>query len=435
MTDVLRRPYPPIPKKPIIGRFFIMIAALTSPPALGEKWTAATAHEHLLADSRLNAITDAERQRVHARARASLPRENPFFGFQREQSFGSTTAQVAERTYSGGADSYIWLGQTLDFSFRRELLNEAGARRANAEGLIGEKRKIERLLTFDAVFFAVVADTHRLRAHDSWLARLDELAARTAARETKGDASHYDLLRIQRERRKAEQARMRIELAREGNLAELRVWLDDPAAEIADDVVLAPARLNPHKTTPRPLLAQVFDERKKALAIEEAAAGRWFLPPVTVTLGGKTAEGYLSGILPDTLEAGYYATLQVPLPVFERGDDEREAIASARRSAELSAALLTDDVARKAESARAVSVKALDAVEAHRSAAKEHGNALVRTARAAWAGGELPLLALLEAERSVLDDALIAIDLTSTARQAELLHRALYAQSSRRRQP
>ncbi len=418
-------------RKPILGRFLAVLVTAATPAVHAKTWTLDAAHEHLMKDGRLDALTEAERDRVRAEARAALPRENPFVGLQREQSFGAT-AQGGGLTYSGSADSYVWLGQTIDFSFRRGLLDDAGARRANAEGLVGEARKVERLLAFDTLFFRVVADTQRLRAHNSWLARLDELAARIEAREAKGDASRYEVLRIERERRRAEQARLKTELARDADLAEMRAWLNDPDAELADDVTLVPLRAPAAGTPPRPLLARAWDERKKALTIEEEAAGRWYLPPVTVSLGGKTNEGYLGGGLPGSLEAGYYATLQVPLPVFERGDDKREALASARRSAELSAELETDHVARKAEAARALSSKALDALAAHRAAASERGEALVKTARAAWAGGELPLLALLEAERSVLDDELVAIDLTSTARQADLVRRALRFQAAPR---
>lgn len=437
MTDTCRHLRWRTGGKPIPGRFFVVLVLVVAVAsgAHAETWTLEAAHERLLKDGRVDALTDASRARVRAEARAALPRDNPFLGAQREQSFGATT-QGGGLTYSGGADSYIWLGQTIDLSFRRGLLDDAGARRANAEGLVGEARKVERLLAFDALFFAVVADSERLRAHDVWLARLDDLSARTEAREAKGDASRYEVLRIERERRKAEQARLKTELAREAGIAELRAWLDDPAAELADNVALAPPRAPDAGAPLRPLLAQAWDERKQALAIEEEAAGRWYLPPVTVSLGGKTAEGYLGAsvqgaLLPGTLEAGYYATVQVPLPVFERGDDKRQALASARRSAELSAELETQRVTRKLEATRALSATALDALAAHRAAASKRGGALVRTARAAWAGGELSLLALLEAERSVHDDELVAIDLTSTARQADLVHRALQAQSSR----
>jgi hypothetical protein len=68
---------------------------------------------------------------------------------------------------------------------------------------------------------------------------------------------------------------------------------------------------------------------------------------------------------------------------------------------------------------------ALRALAEHDARVAERSEGLVKTARAAWGGGELSLLALLEAERTTLDDELAALELTTTARTAQLAHVAL----------
>jgi outer membrane protein TolC len=409
-------------KKPIAARYFGVIAlTLLAAPATARTWTLEDAREQVLAAGRYQELLDAAADVERARGRAALLRQNPFIGAQHEHSIGGG--------FSGVAEDYLWLGHTFDLSGRRGALEDAGERRASAARLGGEARRRAALLAFETLFFEVLADERTVRALDAWVARLQELARRTRAREEQGDASRYDVLRLEREIVRAQQEQTRTQVSRSGALAQLATWLDSDPSTMKIVGEVRPGAPPSRGSPPRPLSAHALDEEAKALALEHEATERWYLPPITATAGGKTVFGNPGA--PPTAEVGYLLTLQVPLPVFERGDARREELEAARRSAAAEAEAMTHDVRLRAASARAVWERALRALEEHDARVTERSESLVRTARAAWTGGELPLLALLEAERTTLDDELVSIELGRTARAAQLAYATLMMEAPR----
>jgi cobalt-zinc-cadmium efflux system outer membrane protein len=395
-------------KKPVTARFLCLaILLLGAGPSAAEAWTVERGHAHLLEHGAFAELKEASAARARARGRAALPRNNPFIGYQREALFG------------GDAEDFLWLGGTLDLSLRRGLLEEAGARRATAAELVGDARVRDALLTFDRLFYAALSASERLDAFAAWVSRLDELARRTRAREAQGDASRYDVLRVEREIVKARQARVHAELARVAKRTELAVWLGDSPDALELQGELRPPAAPTAPATPRPLEARALYEEARARDAERDAASRWYLPPITATAGGKTLNG------PGGRELGYLFTLQVPIPVLERLDARRAALAADRRVVEVEAHHETHHAATRAAAALAVWRRALGALDERRSRVTERADALVKTARAAWGGGELSLLALLEAERTTLDDKLADIALKEAARDAQLTHAAL----------
>lgn len=415
----------PVKKKPTTARFVLLgglLFLLFSSTAFAGTWTLAAAKARLRTEGRFEEIADAAAAQATATGRSALPWSNPFVGYQREQSFGSTATGGA---LSGTSEDYLWIGQTFDFSFRRGLLEDAGGQRATAAKLRTEERRRNVLLRFEQLFFQAIASAEREKSFSQWLRRLEELASKTRAREAQGDASRYDVLRIEREMILVAQRREELELHRTAQLAELAAWLEDDEKSIVLDGEVRPG---PAPSTaaeaPRPLLAQALDEEAGALALEQAASGRWYLPPVTATAGGKTVFSQPT-VGPAAVELGYLVTLQVPIPAFNRGGARRDELAAARRMAKAEAAMEIHHVHRRLAASRAVWARALIALDEHRSRASDRAQTLVKTARAAWAGGELSLLALLEAERTRLDDELVAINLSIAARNAQLSYAAL----------
>lgn len=408
-------------KKPMTHRFLVVALALAAPTARAATWTAQDAREHVLADDRFVELIEAAGDAERASGRAALPHNNPFLGAQHEQSFGDG--------WTGTTEEFVWVGQTFDLSFRRPLLEEAGERRARAAALSGEARRREALLAFERRFYAALAAQNRTRALDRWVERLDELARRTRVREQQGDASRYDVLRIERELVLARRERARADLARAAALEVVAGWLDDNPETIEVTGELAPETASAAAAAPRPLPALALDAEVEALAREHEAADRWYLPPVTATAGGKTILGNPGST--QTPEVGPLLILQVPLPVFERGDARRAELRAAQRLASARAELLSRAAARRAAAARATWERALAALRTHEEEVAARSEGLVKTARAAWGGGELSLLALLEAERTTLDDELAAIELGALARDAQLTWTALTMEAPR----
>lgn len=419
-----RRPYPwpggGPPRKPRADRFLVTVrvetlvvtlALFTHLAAAAETWTLDAAVQKALASAGFDELSRASAARERAEGAATLPMNNPFLGYQREQSFGLG--------WTGTAEDYLWLGQTVDLSFRQGLYEEAGERRAEAALLVVEDRRRTIAARIAQHYVTTLAFTERVAARQRWTERLTALADTLRAREQAGDASRYDVLRIERELALAGQRLDddRISLSR--TRSELAAWLaDDPDAMILVGP-LPPDAPSSGAAVPRPPAALALDEEVRALSLEEQAAGRWYLPPVTVTAGGKTV------FAPNVAEVGYLVTAQFPLPVFERNQDRRAALAAARRVRSAEAELLAMEVERAAAAAVVEWTSALRALRAHLERSAERSEALRATAQAAWSGGELSLLALLEAERALIDDDLSGIDLALRARLAQLEHAAL----------
>lgn len=405
-----------VSRKPITGRFLVALVVVVAHPSLAETWTLETAQRRVLERADLDGLADAAAARERAAGAAALPRDNPFLGYQREQSFGAAD--------TGTAEDYLWLGHTFDLSLRRGLYEEAGERRAEAARYLVVDRRRELAAGVASLYASALSQQRAAGSQRRWLSRLRELASTTRAREQAGDASRYDVLRVEREVAVAEQRLHEAEVELSRLEGELSTWLADAPGTMTLTGDLAPGPAPTSGEVPRAPSALALDEEARALALEQDAAGRWFLPPVTVTAGGKTV------LAPGVVEAGYLLTAQVPLPLFERNQALAAELAAARRVNAAEAELRARDVERAAAGAVAAWGRAMDALAAHEQRVAGRSSELIETARAAFSGGELSLLALLEAERAALDDERTTADLALRARLAQVRHSALTSEVS-----
>jgi cobalt-zinc-cadmium efflux system outer membrane protein len=242
-----------------------------------------------------------------------------------------------------------------------------------------------------------------------------------SARQRAGDASGYD--------------RHRIEL----EVAAVRDLARAAAVEENERRAAALALLGPeHRSLPRcsgtvgdmhreseheGLLEQLGQRRgdlradrleSEAAALQRRAAGRRWLPEPTVAGGVQLLDAGRPGS-----RNGYVARVELPLPLFQRGQGERA------RSEALKA--LTD--ARRAAAEREAHSR-LDALEVAATERRERlavfrkevvgrAEALQQMAKAAYHGGAADLLVLVDAERAARDARLAAIDLALEVVQAE----------------
>jgi len=350
------------------------------------------------------------------RARSDVMRErrwpNPTLDYTRES--------------AGEAEQFLTLSQSFDFSGRRALRRRAAELRVEATQQEVAEQQLDLARIVRSEFSRSANQQELVRALTEWSKKIGA-AAETAARlQAGGEVSGYDRRRLERERIGAE-ARLAAErgalVAAQRRLAGLLgvehldgVTLQQPAPpEIPADAELT-ARI-----AQRPDVAAI-EKRIEAATLEGQAARRWRVPLFDLTAGMKNTD-VASGAI---LGAG------VSLPIFNRSQGEL-----LRTNAELAildaqrALLVTRsraEVGGLAAEARALR----NAARLFRERALPTSERLTATAEAAYRAGEVGILELLDAYRSVLDAALETTSLEQRARDAEIaLLRALGARESR----
>jgi cobalt-zinc-cadmium efflux system outer membrane protein len=334
---------------------------------------------------------------------------NPIAAYSREQTYGGPVASY---------DNYVLLSQSVDVSGRRALRGDAGERRVEAARDRGRMTRLGIEAVVRITFHDVVAGEARVAALRDSLRRVERLAAATAQREKAGDASGYDRMRLERER---ESVAARL-AAQEGHLERARARLEGLLGA-RSPVQVSGTLLPPDSVAPsdaivglvalRPDL-KALGEDAVAADLDARASGRWWIPDLTLTAGYKG-----TGVVGEQVN-GYVAGIAIPLPFFDRAQDEAARSEGRARQARgrlrLEADLATADV-------RGLSLEAArlaDAARRFRGDATSTSARLLVTAEAAYRGGELGVLELVDAQRSALDADLQAIDLESAARRARI---------------
>jgi cobalt-zinc-cadmium efflux system outer membrane protein len=269
----------------------------------------------------------------------------------------------------------------------------------------------------------VLLGQKRIAATALWARQLAAAAQAVARREAAGDVSAYDRLRVERELHNAESRVATERAALEESWTRLAPLVGiEPRPD--DDWPMLIGALLP-ATEPPALedLAAAIETRADMRALEKEvqaaelqgdAAARGWIPSVTFGAGAKIVDA------DGNRDAGPIVTAFVPIPVFQREQAERmRADADARHTrAEL--------LLRQAESLaqlRGAWRNVTRLTEAARSFARntEDGSVqLVRSAEAAYRGGEIGTLELVDAYRAGLDDELRLLDLQLEARRARI---------------
>jgi cobalt-zinc-cadmium efflux system outer membrane protein len=342
---------------------------------------------------------------------------NPALGWEREALGRPGSAPGAGQV----SQDIFYLTLPLVLSGRLGLEREAASKQAEAARARRERARAHLRREASLRFHAVLAVGERRAVIAASLSGLETVAQMISARQRAGDASGYD--------------RHRIEL----EVAAVRDLARAAAVEENERRAAALALLGPeHRSLPRcsgtvgdmhreseheGLLEQLGQRRgdlradrleSEAAALQRRAAGRRWLPEPTVAGGVQLLDAGRPGS-----RNGYVARVELPLPLFQRGQGERA------RSEALKA--LTD--ARRAAAEREAHSR-LDALEVAATERRERlavfrkevvgrAEALQQMAKAAYHGGAADLLVLVDAERAARDARLAAIDLALEVVQAE----------------
>ena len=317
------------------------------------------------------------------------------------------------------SDTKMRLSQTFDTSGRRGLRQKAAEARLEATRWQTEGDRAERAAQVRSRFYSVLHEQEWMVVLKAWDARIGEAANIVRDRASAGEASGYDLRRLEHERALARTERDEVA----GRLAQaweaLLALLDLGERRYA----AVDGRLLPASPPPLDALAPRLDSRPDLLALrqrEEAsrlvrqAGERAAVPDITVGLGAKRVSEL------EREDWGVLLDVSVPLPVFDRG---QAAVSRAEAESRVVAGEYQLAVREAQASLRGLWQKA---VELQRAASRLRATdvpqamSLAQTARSAYQGGEIGILELLDAYRSVKETEMRALDLALETRLATL---------------
>jgi outer membrane protein, heavy metal efflux system len=408
-------------KKPTYGRCFwsLIVACLLATPvvslAQGPGYSPARVLSEVeavrlgLARPEVESLFEGEIDVARSYVLAARRLPNPAVSYAREDSKSATT---------GSLEDFFWLTQRVDLSGRRGLHTEAAQRRVDATGYETERRRLEIEAEIRRRFFEALYRETRIQVVRHWSERMQTVAGIVRRQEAAGEVSAYDGRRVNREQAGAE-ARLQTEEASLANASErLRAFIgaEGTSPEYRVSGSLLPSVFPSRDAFLAALAArpdlQGLEQQAAAAALDQKAAGRWWIPEITLGPGVKQVS---EGSHQDT---GPMVSATISLPVFDRNEPEASRAKAeaqvARNKRSLAWVEAVGDVRGLWQQAQALT----EAAHRLRERAVNHAPELVRTAEAAYQGGETGILELLDAYRSTLEAELQALELELSARQA-----------------
>lgn len=323
---------------------------------------------------------------------------------------------------AGVRDEFLSIEQEIPLRGSRRILSEAAGAAANAARLSAEGELLDKTHALRVTFHEVIFWEQHVALLEEGRARLREVVDILAAREKEGESAGYDLLR-------AEQEVSELEL----ELSEAAVALVSARARFAS--FFAPSmemrsrrlrgRLEPQGPLPEEgkALERALSQRRDIRALRadseqwrlrERAALRQRFPEPTISAGWKRSEAL------GVRDTGFIASVVVPLPVFDRGQQVAARAAASRALSELNAEITERAIRAEVRAALAQEKAARQAAEHHGPRVEARSTDLREIAELAYEEGESGILELLDAYRTSLAAERRALDLRFAAKHAEL---------------
>lgn len=378
--------------------------ALLAMPALAAALSEEQAVREGLAQARVTTLIEARRAAAEGMASSVGHWENPELEYSEES---------LRLPGDDSSDQFLWLRQRFNVGGARGL-----ERRAARWHLVGQYARIElerRALVAEirSLYYDVVAARQSLNAQRDWHARLKQLVRAVEARQQAGDAARYDAVRLRQElvllSARVLEADANLESAQEALFhlidvepVDLTGGLLPPAAPVAE-------LLDDH-----PTLRALFSDASSA-DTRAKAARRDAWPDVTLGIGRREfQEGEIDA-------RGGMIAIGVEVPLFNRSQGKIQAAESEARALQAEASLVRSRLqAQVGEARRLLEVRRAAAYDLKREIDND-GGSLSAMAEAAYAAGEIDVMALIDAHRTELA---MASEITAFARAA----RAAYIQ-------
>ena len=328
---------------------------------------------------------------------------------------------------AGRTDFYLF-EQALVVNGRRRLLRQAGesavaATRAEADY---ELRQIEGEVR--AAFLRLVYAQEYKTAIDRSIDELGELVRILSEREQAGEGSKFDKLRAEREVVEGRSERDDVEALIAQTRARLAGFLGEQVAlgGIVAEGTLHPgaAPLELREVMQSALVARGDYRSQEAtlrtLEIEAQAADRKRIPNPTLSGGLKRAQ------IGDRYTNGPVVSLSVALPLFDKGQDDRQLAEAQAARVRASRAVLESRILADVRGAHEAVVLRRRTAQIYEQDSRLRTQELRRIAEVAYQEGELGILELLDTFRVAQQSRLRLLDLQAAAKLAEIeLDRAM----------
>ncbi len=391
-----------INKKPTVNRFFVVWFCLFSSNVSAETLlNEAVAIDLSLAKPEWQTLKQTRAYQAKTEMLAAQQKPNPEFEYEREQVDGN------ESRYS--------LSQGFDFSQRRELKAQAAQRRGQVAQLRLQAKKIDLVAQTRSAFYQVLHQQQRLERIDHWLQQLADSAKVIHKRQTAGEISGYDSLRLATEQARASAERQQNQAQQQGLWVTLQSSLGlRPGQYDGLEGELLPEPPPPladllNTLIKRPDIAQ-YSQESQALDLERQVGEQGWIPDVTLGLG----------IIQSDADNGASLSAAISLPLFDRGQiEQRRASAKAivnRTEQQLALRTAKAEIQGLWQESQRLTGAAWQQLQT----AQQTALRLLKVAKVAYRGGELSILELLDAYRSVHDIELQKLTLAAKARQTQI---------------
>jgi len=326
---------------------------------------------------------------------------------------------VTQESAAGTRDRFVLFQQELPTSGRLSLLKQAGAAAVLAEDLRVKQAEFEVRQETRAAFAQLAATQGRVQGLVAMLTTLEALTNRLGDRERAGDGSTFDRLRAERELAEVNALRRGAEAdlaADRAALAALLGMTGAPplvAASSLGALPLAPAlEMSLAAAGARRFELQAADSEIRRLEFDQRAASRIGRPQPLASAGWKQTD---DGVRSDT---GYTVSLGLAIPLFNRGQADVAAAGAALTVARAERDALALEIEQDVRGAHARTNVLVALADEYQRDALDRSRELVRIATVAYDDGELGILELLDAHRSLVMAQLRAIEFSTAARLA-----------------
>ena len=305
-------------------------------------------------------------------------------------------------------ESYLLVSQRIQLFGRASRMGAAQKMKV-AVDLENRGRRQEIGALVQNLFFETLYYQKRVAILSSWNSRLDGLLDVAIQREKAGEASGYDVRRLSREQWEARAMAAREEAYRLAGWEQLAALLQIDVPHLLSGHLLPQSENRQFSASLNPKLL-ALDAMVEAALLEEQALKNRILQELTLEAGlKKTSFGGES-------DQGFYLGVKTPLPLFNRNQ--------ARRMQATARALTLSGEKAMAQSEAEGRIRGLTrqygqlrkAVEQYNGEMLHQSRELVRIAGAAYEQGEMDVLRLLDAYRSLRDAELKMADMEAEAR-------------------
>lgn len=328
----------------------------------------------------------------------------------------------SRESVSAAHDTFLVARQEFPIPGRSARLRVAGQRAVEVAQADARVETLRLQAELRDAYTTLAVAQQRERTVRQAIESLQKLISMLRAREDAGEGSSYDRMRGARALLDLEADLAAARTARaqaQGQLAGFFGRDVDPETVVAADPLTVPDARVEIASLMTQALARRGEFRAAELSIaqfdaERGAATRLRWPTPSVAGGLKRSD------VGGSSASGYQLSIDVAVPVFNRGQAADALALASKARAEAEAESWRTRIEAEVRAAYAVLAIHQERALRYRDAAAEISEPLVTVARVGYEEGELGILELLDAERQALDARLRMLELAADARRAAI---------------